>query len=189
MNDSDKLKIIKKVLGDSKVESIVSNFIKDGASDTYDFKKINNKELSVVKNGVDTYKIEQKGSKWTCSCPGFKYRGKCVHIQKFDEAMKDLLPKRYPRSEFDAFVPELENIFCSFDNHWAIVGSYRRKKSTFHDVDCLIACDVSTFHKLYDKVSSDPSYEETMHGDDIIRGKYHGYDLDFLRANENEWLS
>lgn len=96
-------------------------------------------------------------------------------------------PKRHPRSQFEQFIPEVEEIFSGFDK-WEIVGSWRRGSPDYKDIDVIVVASTSEFETIYDRLSSDENYEEIMHGPDLIRGYYHGEMFDVSRVpDESEW--
>lgn len=156
--------------------------IKDDAE--YTLNKVNNKHYQVLKDGVPTYDLLQKQVNWTCTCPGFKYRGTCRHLA----LLADFLPKRRPISDIDAFLPEISKVFEGF-KHWEIVGSYRRKKSTVKDIDVIVECEKSEFSKVLERLEQDPNYKHTVTGNDIIRGTYQGFDFDVSRVVPGEWAT
>lgn len=107
----------------------------------------------------------------------------CKHLNLLDEE----LPKRHPRKELDDLVPEIKEMFKDYPT-WEIVGSYRRGKSDFKDIDILVETDSSEFKKIEDILQQDPEYKRTMAGPDIIRGTYHGYDFDVSRVEPGNWI-
>lgn len=151
----------------------------------YDLKKINDHLYQVIKLSDGTiYNLEKKASKWICDCPASKYRGSCKHLQ----LLEDVLPKRYPREKITAMIPRLHQILDPL-GEWQVVGSYRRLKPDFKDIDILIKCDAATFSKIPGILAHDPDYQQVMAGSDIVRGKYEGYDLDINRVNPDEYQS
>lgn len=150
----------------------------------YTLNKIDNKHYQVLKDGVPAYDLIQKQVNWTCTCPGFKYRGTCRHLA----LLEPFLPKRRPISDIDSFLPELLKVFKGFQR-WEIVGSYRRKKSTVKDIDIIVECEKSEFTKVLARLEQDQNYTPTVTGTDIIRGKYQGFDLDVTRVVPGEWAT
>lgn len=57
--------------------------------DNFTLKKINNYHYEVQKEGQHAYDIYKRGSKWACSCTGYKYRGKCKHVEALAEETKE----------------------------------------------------------------------------------------------------
>lgn len=168
----------------------------DSSEDDYTLNKVNNNHYQVMKNGEPAYDLTKKKVNWQCSCPGFKYRGICKHIQM----LQDVLPKRRNINDLKAFVPEIEKMFepqfgpiyneSTKEGRWAIVGSYRRNKPTVKDIDILVECPASDFEsKVLPLLEADPNYKNTMHGTDIIRGTYNGWDFDVSRVEPGQWAS
>lgn len=173
-----------------------SAYIADAEEAEYTLNKVNNNKYEVLKNGVPTYELTKKQTNWQCTCPGFKHRGKCKHIGM----LQDVLPKRHPRKELEAYVPEIKSMFepvfgpmyneSTGEGKWAIVGSFRRNVSTFKDIDIIIECPKEEFErKVLDILEQDPNYENIMHGSDIVRGYYHGWYFDVSRVQPGEWGS
>ena len=65
------------------------------------------------------------------------------------DLLEEALPKIHPRSELDALVPEINEMFKDFDR-FEIVGSYRRGKSDFKDIDLLVQATPQEFSKVED---------------------------------------
>lgn len=197
----DKLTIVGQDDENVYVET-ADSLIGDGDADDYSLEKVNNTKYTVLKNGVPTYELSLHGATWQCTCPGFKYRHKCRHIA----LLGDVLPKRHPITEFSDILPTVREVLNKFGSEynestgkgdWCIVGSYRRGKSTYKDVDILIQCSSSEFSLLAKELASMPGYKSTMTGNDIIRGHLtvftngaHDIDFDVTRVRfPNEWGS
>lgn len=74
---------VKQVLKET-TDKVGDSFIKDD----YEFKKVSPTEYSVDENGDHKYTIYKSVTgKWACSCPGFKYRHSCKHIEQFDKIL------------------------------------------------------------------------------------------------------
>ena len=149
----------------------------------YDVIKKNASHWTVSKDGK-TYDVKKPpgAQNWQCSCPGFKYRGTCKHL-----AMCDLSePVRHPMSLIAEFLPTLEQIFKG--STWEIVGSYRRKKSTFKDIDVLVTCDSAEWNTISERLENDPDFVKVVGKTEILRGTYRGYLLDINRVDEEDYF-
>lgn len=194
--------------------------------------------------------------KWTCTCPGFKYRKQCKHVNALEtllqssttrlpqhlarvrqlekslstwqerldadpnnkiaqknveirtaaleEAKKkaaeiEAMPKptRHPRSEFLGVIPSIDKLFNGIAPY-EIVGSWRRGKDTYKDVDILTPMTPGEWATLKDRITKDPNFGPApghTHADigsEVIRGGYRNGDrvdyLDINRVpNKNEW--
>jgi hypothetical protein len=153
------------------------------SQDTYD----------VVKSGQSVYRITKSGQNWSCSCPGFSFRGKCKHVDELNKELAEddtapVKPGRHPRAELERFIPELEEICSPFDT-WELVGSWRRKLPTFKDADVIALASPSEWNQVHQNLLDSGSYEEYVFGDTLMRGLYHGYYLDFnLCPSKDDWL-
>lgn len=166
------------------LEESYQNLEKVSDSDAYKLNKVNSTHFQLMKDGVPTYDLMKKQSNWTCTCTGFKYRGKCKHL----EMLSSELPKRHPREELDAILPDIKELFKGFDK-WEIVGSYRRGVKDFKDIDILVECSQVDFLSIEEKLMVDPNYVNTVSGPFILRGRYMGYDFDINRVIPGEWGS
>lgn len=45
-------------------------------------KKSQGKTWKVTGSRGDTYTVTQEGNRWDCTCSGFKFRGKCRHVDE-----------------------------------------------------------------------------------------------------------
>lgn len=152
------------------------------ALDGYIVKKVKDDHYTVTKASGDVYNLFKKGTKWQCDCTGFKYRGACKHVPLVGEK----IPVRHPRKLLDDLMPQIKDMFKAYKK-WEVVGSYRRKKSDWKDIDILVECDKAQFIKIVDVLEQDTGYVRTMAGPDIIRGTYKGYDFDVNRCEPGEW--
>lgn len=162
------------------------------------YEKISDNEYHVTNEKGNTYVVEKDNANWRCSCPSFKYSGKgtCKHIEALvREGVISLPIERLPMNLIDdVVIPAIDPVMTKYIPDWQdfIVGSYRRKKDTFKDIDIIIPLDVQTFHNLMDEIREVPGFEFIMGKDDIFRGMFpvgnvNGKDrkveLDFSRQN------
>ena len=56
---------------------------------------------------------------------------------------------------------------------WEAVGSWKRKKPTFKDVD-VIALGKDGWDKVHQNLVESGAWEQIMYGPTIMRGMYHG---------------
>lgn len=148
--------------------------------DGYAVDKVSNNHFTVSKEGK-VYHIDKEDKNWQCDCPAFRFRGgkTCKHIELLMKA--DLIKPEKSRQPIEKMIPmkdAISPIISKYDPNWEIVGSYRRQKSTFKDVDILVNCSVDDFKKLAQELSDMPNYEPGIKGTELIRGIYHEGDLD-----------
>lgn len=135
----------------------------------------------------DEYKLTKTPQgNLTCTCIGFKYNGKCKHQTMVKEAFpKEFEAKvRHPMSDMPLDL--MHKVLDKYDPNWTLLGSGRRGSDTFKDIDTLVDVDIDTFHKLAQELRDTPGYQETVAGDDIVRGLLNGYELDINRVNKEK---
>lgn len=147
----------------------------------YTVQQKNQSHFIILKDGVPTYNIVKKQSNWVCDCTAFKYRHQCKHLS----LIKNLLPKRHPRSEITQAIKTLIPALKRITPRVEVVGSYRRGKSDSKDIDILIDCSASEFQKVINICRSLGNYTETITGPALIRGDLDGIPLDINRLAEN----
>lgn len=169
----------------SLIRALYESRIDESDKDEYTVKEVKKgAKFDALKNGEKAYEIEKKQSRFVCTCPGFKYRGKCRHL----DLIKDYLPKRHPREEITKIIPEIKKMFDKI-GEWEIVGSYRRGLKDSKDIDILVTCSKADFSKVLEALKSYPDYKHTMAGNDIIRGEVMGIDFDVTRVNADEYIT
>lgn len=166
----------------------------------YQFDKVDDDNYKVVVDRVPKYLISKTGQKWKCNCPGFTYRGVCKHMQMFEKEILQGGQKkghsvnaglkhqqsRRPRAELEAFLPQINEALKGFKHE--VVGSFRRKKDTFKDADILVLCGASDMKTIEARLEEDPEYELVTSGPDILRGWFHGIEMDISRVpSQSEW--
>ena len=169
----------------SIIRALYESRLDESDKDEYTVKEVKKgTKFDILKNGEKTYEIEKKKSRFVCTCPGFKYRGKCRHL----DLITDFLPKRHPRQVITDLIPEMKKMFDGIGD-WEIVGSYRRGLKDSKDIDVLITCSSSDFQKALKALESYPDYKHTLSGNDIIRGEVLGIDFDLTRVNRDEYVT
>lgn len=106
-------------------------------------------------------------------------------------------PQRHDRSEFLGVVPLLDKLFDGLGKY-EIVGSWRRGKDTYKDVDILTVMTPKEWATFKDRLQEDdnfgpaPGHTHPDFGDEVIRGGYrNGTRYDYLDVNRvpnpDEW--
>ena len=92
----------------------------DESFDGYEVIKKNESNFIVKKSDGTEYHLTKKQSNWVCDCPGFKYRGKCKHLNM----IKDQLPVRHPRAEITEAIkdilPKLKTLTPRVEVVWSV---------------------------------------------------------------------
>ena len=47
-------------------------------------------QFKVAGSKGNEYTVTEDSGKWSCTCPGFTFRGSCKHIKEFSDAMHEL---------------------------------------------------------------------------------------------------
>ncbi len=131
-----------------------------------------------VSHDDKTYSVEKHGENWQCTCPSFKYRHTCKHIDMLKNLGAIEGKQRHPIEKMEGMLKVVDPILKEVDPTYEVVGSFRRGKETFKDVDIIIHCSEDDFKVLGDTLAKLPNYERTIQGDKLIRGVYHTDDLD-----------
>jgi DNA polymerase (family 10) len=92
--------------------------------------------------------------------------------------------KRYPRQIITDMLPMLHFIFDDIGK-WEIVGSYRRGKADFKDIDIIVIASKEQFAKIQETTG----VSLNIVGGNIIRGKIKGYDIDINRCDAENYES
>ena len=171
------------------LEEILSSLTEEmDSSNSYDVNH-NSKNSWTLKKVSDGTEYEVKKSpqgNLTCTCTGYRYNHKCKHV----DIVKEMFPgefeekKRHPMSEMPLDL--MHSVLDKYDSNWTLLGSGRRGKDTFKDIDTLVNVSVEDFHKLADELKATDGFKITVAGDDILRGTLNGYELDINRVNDEK---
>jgi DNA polymerase (family 10) len=80
-------------------------------------------------------------------------------------------------------------ITATYCDKWEIVGSYKRGKASFHDLDILVACTQKGWMDLQSCMIEEKGATRKRGGDLLVTFDLEGKQIDFLRAEEHQWGS
>jgi len=147
----------------------------------YTSKEINATAIEIYTPKGDTYFLQKKETRWTCSCTGYKFRQNCKHVK--------MLPgeTRYPRAIIDERRLLIEPIMKHYGK-FELCGSYRRGLETSKDMDYIIQTDPMNFAALRHDLNT-AGIEITMGKDGAMRGSVNGVGVDIFRCDEHNYIS
>lgn len=128
------------------------------------YKKVGDPKAKPYEVGYDT------NGRIFCTCKGFQFRSKCVHVEDFEELgpqLIDIRPKpedRYPREHFSQAVKMIEDMLNGLDRTH-VAGSWRRMKSTIRDLDFVTLASTDEVVRLF----SQHDIDITVHGGAVCR--------------------
>jgi len=174
-------------LWDSLYESFTSPVLQEENIDGYEIEHPTKNQFIVTKPTGEKYTVKKQASgNITCDCPAFRYNKTCKHVEMAKEKFpEEFAPRpRYPMSDMPLDLAH--KVLDKYDPNWTLLGSGRRGKDTFKDIDILMNVSVEDFRRLAKELDANPDFETVVAGDDIFRGFLKGYELDINRVNEEK---
>lgn len=137
----------------------------------------------VVSGGSSIYYLYPKlDGNIRCTCPGFRYHGRCKH-----QALCPIEIKRFP---LKTMLHMADQVLEKIPFKTMLCGSARRGAFTCKDMDILVLVDPPGWeqipHQMYK--AFDNNWKIGKHGGELISGHYCDVPVDFTRVStEREW--
>ena len=114
-----------------------------------------------------------------CTCPGFRYHGRCKHQR--------LCPVEIKRFPLKTILHMADQVLERLPFQTMLCGSARRQAFTCKDMDILVLADPLGWDQLSNLMAGD-NWKIGKHGGELISGHYCDVPVDFTRvATEREW--
>jgi DNA polymerase/3'-5' exonuclease PolX len=133
-----------------------------------------------IRGGDSIYFLYPKASgEIRCTCPGFRYNGRCRHQQ-----LAPVTLKRYPLATMRHMASTLLELLPF--RRVEVCGSVRRQAFTCKDLDFVILTD--SWGEIENGLSKLGNWKSVKAGGELISGVYCDIPVDFTRVDqEREW--
>lgn len=150
----------------------------------YQIKQIAKNKWDITSPKGQIYIVQEKRSGGLrCSCPGFRFRQDCKHLQMIDYEP----PKRIP-CEIISRMGRLLMKQVANGHKWAICGSWRRECPNCKDLDIIINGSKNWWLHTALITLKGLAAPDLEYGEHQARGNYVGIPFDITRIDrEDEW--
>lgn len=138
---------------------------------------------------VNGYNILWNGTRWTCTCPDFRFRqnlkhnGTCKHIREA-VPVPEVQDQRYlPREQWVQLVDAVSKVCFPWQHQ--VCGSWRRGRPTLKDLDVVVRVDSSQVPELLRRIIS-YCWEVKSGGDHKLTVTADGKQVDFLLCHDDK---